>query len=194
MGDNSIGSEIRKIRTQKGLSMEALSEMSGISLRTIQRVEQGESSPRGYTLLQLSEALDFEMSELILLDKDISSEEIEKLKWLNVSALLIIFLPLANLIVPLLLWRKNRQISLVKTTGSRIVNFQIVWTIATSLALIIAPFTLLFFEQPWLTSIGTVIFTYLALYSYNIFMTLRAANQIHHQRWAQVLPKVPVLL
>ncbi|SHJ48799.1 protein of unknown function [Hymenobacter daecheongensis DSM 21074] len=52
---------IQSIRKSKGLSQELLAEQSGVSLRTIQRVEQGETMPRGYTLQALAAALGVEL-------------------------------------------------------------------------------------------------------------------------------------
>ncbi|GGG39536.1 helix-turn-helix domain-containing protein [Hymenobacter glacieicola] len=49
---------IATIRKSKGLSQEVLAEQSGVSLRTIQRVEQGDTVPRGYTLQALATALE----------------------------------------------------------------------------------------------------------------------------------------
>ncbi|WP_165821991.1 helix-turn-helix domain-containing protein [Hymenobacter edaphi] len=48
---------IQTIRKSRGLSQEMLAEQSGVSLRTIQRVEQGDTVPRGHTLQALAAAL-----------------------------------------------------------------------------------------------------------------------------------------
>ncbi|WP_400190804.1 helix-turn-helix domain-containing protein [Hymenobacter sp. B81] len=48
---------ILTIRKSRGFSQEMLAEQSGVSLRTIQRVEQGGSVPRGHTLQALATAL-----------------------------------------------------------------------------------------------------------------------------------------
>ncbi|TGE28766.1 helix-turn-helix domain-containing protein [Hymenobacter metallicola] len=55
---------IQSIRKSKGLSQEVLAEQSGVSLRTIQRVEQGETVPRGHTLQALAAALDVTLEAL----------------------------------------------------------------------------------------------------------------------------------
>lgn len=51
-------SKIKELRESKGLSQEELSERAGISLRTIQRMEAGESTPRGSTLRIIASSLD----------------------------------------------------------------------------------------------------------------------------------------
>ena len=48
---------ITSLRKSKGFSQEVLAEQSGVSLRTIQRVEQGETMPRGHTVQALAAAL-----------------------------------------------------------------------------------------------------------------------------------------
>ncbi|MEJ7660639.1 MAG: helix-turn-helix transcriptional regulator [Hymenobacter sp.] len=48
---------IIEARRSRGWSQEALAEHANLSLRTIQRVEQGESVPRGHTMQQLAHAL-----------------------------------------------------------------------------------------------------------------------------------------
>lgn len=50
---------MKQARHQKGLTQNALAEQSGLSLRSIQRIENGEVSPRVYSLNKLSEILDF---------------------------------------------------------------------------------------------------------------------------------------
>jgi transcriptional regulator with XRE-family HTH domain len=58
MGNSIISARIKETRIDKKLSQEELSEKSGLSLRTIQRLENGESVPRGDTLKRLTNALE----------------------------------------------------------------------------------------------------------------------------------------
>jgi len=53
-----LSEQLKKMRIDKGLSQEELSEVSNLSLRTIQRLENGESSPREDTIHLLTKALD----------------------------------------------------------------------------------------------------------------------------------------
>ena len=53
------------IRKSKGLSQELLAEQSGVSLRTIQRVEQGETVPRGHTMQALATVLAVPLAALL---------------------------------------------------------------------------------------------------------------------------------
>jgi transcriptional regulator with XRE-family HTH domain len=53
-----LSEQLKKMRIDKGFSQEELSEVSNLSLRTIQRLENGESSPREDTIHLLTKALD----------------------------------------------------------------------------------------------------------------------------------------
>lgn len=49
MNNQNLAGKIRDLRNRKGFSQEQLSEETKLSLRTIQRIENGESIPRGDT-------------------------------------------------------------------------------------------------------------------------------------------------
>ncbi|MEQ9443652.1 MAG: helix-turn-helix transcriptional regulator [Cyclobacteriaceae bacterium] len=54
-----IAKRVKDGRADKGYTQQALSEITGISLRSIQRIEHAEVLPRIYTLKLLSRYLDF---------------------------------------------------------------------------------------------------------------------------------------
>lgn len=66
MKNLDLASKIKNLRLQKGLSQEKLADDSQLSLRTIQRIENNESEPRGYTLNRLAESLGVMVEELNL--------------------------------------------------------------------------------------------------------------------------------
>lgn len=173
---------ILTIRKSRGLSQEMLAEQSGVSLRTIQRVEQGDTVPRGHTLQALAAALgvgldDFRAAPVTsppaLLPADPPAAEPapagtpqfrevpgpgvvggswppvlvtrvpsapplrpdpEFLQLLNLSALSFLVLPLLNIVVPLLLWRRRRhEVEHAAQVGRRVLGFQILWQAATTI-------------------------------------------------------------
>lgn len=65
MGNEKLSQKVKKLRKLKGLSQDELSKNSGLSLRTIQRVENGETEPTGETLKRISNALDVTPNKLI---------------------------------------------------------------------------------------------------------------------------------
>src|SRR5687767_2052315 len=50
--------QITTLRKNKGLTQEELAGRTGLTVRTIQRIESGESVPRSYTLKAIAQALD----------------------------------------------------------------------------------------------------------------------------------------
>lgn len=64
MKQPALGKKISELRKQKGLTQEELVEKCNINVRTIQRIEAGETSPRSFTIKTILEALeaDFDIS------------------------------------------------------------------------------------------------------------------------------------
>ncbi|WP_296705164.1 helix-turn-helix transcriptional regulator [Algoriphagus sp.] len=57
MKQPELGKKISEMRKAKGLTQEELVEMCNLNVRTIQRIEAGEVTPRSYTIKALFEAL-----------------------------------------------------------------------------------------------------------------------------------------
>ena len=118
---------IKTYRINKGYSQEKLAELAGVNLRTIQRIESGETDPRGDTIIRLAEALGTTPGNLI--DFKLM-EDTGYLNVMNLSALLFLLFPLLSIIVPLIMWiTKKDQISHADTIGKEILNFQITWNL-----------------------------------------------------------------
>ena len=60
-----LGQKIRYERLKKGLSQEGLEEKSMVSRRTISEIERGNADIRYTNLLQIAEALNMSVSELL---------------------------------------------------------------------------------------------------------------------------------
>lgn len=65
MSKSELSKRVKELRSRKGLSQEQLAEISGLSLRTIQRIENGETEPRGETLKRLMNALEVAPDDLM---------------------------------------------------------------------------------------------------------------------------------
>lgn len=74
MKQPELGKKISELRKAKGLTQEELVEKCNLNVRTIQRIEAGEVTPRSYTVKALFEALDYQWEEL----KSEFSEENQK--------------------------------------------------------------------------------------------------------------------
>ncbi len=64
MKQPALGLKILELRQQKGLTQEELVEQCNISVRTIQRIEAGETMPRVYTIKTILSALDRDLDDL----------------------------------------------------------------------------------------------------------------------------------
>lgn len=130
-------SKLKNIREKLNLTQEELAEKSGVSARTIQRIEAG-VEPKGHTLKVLAAALSVEAVEL-LKEKEKEKEEekdtndvsepaldIALIKLINFSSLPFTFVPLVSIALPLLLMFISKQFN---PLTKQIVTIQIIWTI-----------------------------------------------------------------
>lgn len=124
------GKLIKELRIKKGMTQEELAELTELSTRTIQRIENGEVDPRAYTLQMIAKALDVDIT---LLTKPYSQEDIETRKeneriWLALIHLSGLFL----LIIPtVLIWNKKKEeIKGITDHYRDVINFQLtIWLI-----------------------------------------------------------------
>jgi len=123
----TVGEKLKAIRKRKGLTQEELADQAKVNLRTIQRIENNTSEPRGTTLSLICEVLDVNIEDLLDYGK---TEDNSYLVVLHLSVLCFILIPLGNIIIPLILWlNKKDKIINVKSVGAKIINFQILWSI-----------------------------------------------------------------
>ncbi len=127
----TIGQQIKEERIKKGFTQEDLADKTGISVRTIQRIENGEVAPRAYSILSIAGALQVELPLSHIADR-IEPPEAHHPKnskvWLpllHASGLFLLLLP------PLLIWFwKGSVIEKVKEQGRDVINFQLsMWII-----------------------------------------------------------------
>lgn len=64
MKQPELGRKISELRKAKGLTQEELVEKCNISVRTIQRIETGEVTPRSYTVKTILTALDYDLEKI----------------------------------------------------------------------------------------------------------------------------------
>jgi len=169
-------SSLKTIRERQNLTQEEVAERSGISARTIQRIEAG-TAPKGHTLRALAKALAVEEKELLAGAISIEGENTNEesagergvpapirypaVKIINLSSILFILLPPLNILVPLLLmfWLKQKN-ELVR----QIISVQILWTIAAPIAFMLGiflklgrTFTLLLIIAIVLSNVGIIL-------------------------------------
>ena len=77
MKQPELGKKIVELRTAKGLTQEELVELCNISIRTIQRIENGEVAPRSFTVKTILAALDYDLNKIA------ESESLKPKSWVE---------------------------------------------------------------------------------------------------------------
>lgn len=102
-----VGQKIKLFREKKGFSQQELAEMAGVSARTIQRIEKGESEPHGFTLRSICEALGFPPEDLF--DEHLVENK-GPIQALHLLPLINFFIPLlGSIIVVVIYWIANKN-------------------------------------------------------------------------------------
>jgi XRE family transcriptional regulator, regulator of sulfur utilization len=178
-----LGKRLSRLRKSKGISQELLAENSSVSLRTIQRIETGNVTPRPHTIKTLAETLGVPMEDLYTPPShtpEAPHVAIAKLRLMNFSALAGFVIPLSNVIIPTLYWNRNRSNALIQEAGKKIISFQLLWTLATVLLVFLIPFIQYSLLQSYV--IGrfppTFIVVYVAMLLVNLFFIIRTATQL----------------
>ena len=199
MNNQDLAIKIKDLRNRKGFSQEQLSEESKLSLRTIQRIEKGESIPRGDTLTKLSQALGVTTDDLL---EWIDIEDKGYLTLLNLSSISLIIHPILGIIIPLVMWiLKREKIKLVDDSGKKIISFQITWALTLYVVLIIAsegafiPFDFNIIKAfPALIAnfsiIGKII---IGLYLFNLLLIFLNINRSQRGLKNKYVPAIPFL-
>jgi len=128
--------KVKILREEKNLTQSELAEKSGLSLRTIQRIESG-NSLKGFTLKAIAKSLETEPENLF--SGTAENLETDRAKLINFSALAGLVIPYGGIIFPLILTYKTKDPK-NKELGKNIVSVQIILAAIFSLFLIISPF------------------------------------------------------
>jgi uncharacterized Tic20 family protein len=197
MSKTELSKRVKELRSRKGLSQEQLAEISGLSLRTIQRIENGETEPRGETLKRLMNAL--EVTPEDLMDWSIAEDK-GFLTAMNLSSLGFLIFPLLGILIPLVLWiSKKDKVKNVNETGKAILNFQITLTITLFLLYILMLFWTIsasgFDLDNYNKSIisAFIIGGILIVYLYNMLMVIVNSILAYRGKMSSYFPKIRFL-
>jgi transcriptional regulator with XRE-family HTH domain len=168
--------KVRTYREKLDYTQTDLAESANLSLRTIQRIESGHTIPKGHTLSALTEALGITKAELTSQNRlEVDKEDALKIKLINLSALAFIGIPFGNILLPYILWSRNRKSDLVDDTGRRIINYQIIWSVITSILMILSPFVQKAFSLPF----PLLLYVLLICMSFNLIVIIKTAMSIN---------------
>jgi XRE family transcriptional regulator, regulator of sulfur utilization len=192
----NLSKNLKAVRHAKSFSQQRLADASGVSIRTIQRIEKGLSVGSAYTVDALAKALDVEIKELLTQNSSNQSLKEENIDWLrlmNLSSLSVILIPLFNILMPLIIFWKNRSQGTHNRYARKILNFQILWTLGTIILITLVPIILLLLFNPLQGgSIPLAIPVYFISVLLNVYVTIRIAIAINNG--SNTLEMIPNLL
>ena len=134
-----IGSKIKRLRIERGYTQQELSDLSKLSIRTIQRIENNEGDSSSHTIKSICEVLEVDFENL---NNDKMKESIEQSNlWivlLHLSGILLMIFP--PIIIYYLFKDKNE---LIEQYGKDVINFQvsvfIIYIICVVLSVLVIP-------------------------------------------------------
>ena len=163
-------SKVQFYREKLNLTQKELSEKSGISIRTIQRIESG-ITPKGFTAKALAKALNVDEDSL---NKELEEIDITTINIINLSSLIFVFIPILNFIIPLVISTFKKEKS---TITKQIITIQILW----SLTFITLYFILQIFNFDELgRNIGVILI--LLLIFLNAFIIIRNSIELNKKK------------
>ena len=144
MDKTAIAKKILHYRKLKGITQEALSELTGLNVRTIQRIESGEVDPRLYTLKSIADALNVSLEELL---PEPTQHELNQIAVLHITPAGFFLLPVVgNVLLPFIFWMlKREEINGINRHGKDILNSQLTYSIV--IGIIIGAVTVMAFIQ-----------------------------------------------
>ena len=163
-------SKLTEHREKLNLTQEELSKKSGISVRTIQRIESG-IDPKGYTLKALAKALDINEKDLIK-NNDLNQEPNSNLvNLINLSSMIVVFIPIASFVLPLIITLIKKQLN---SLTRQIITIQILWSVIMISVYLIGS---IIFVNELGRNIGIGILLFLVLA--NVFIILRNSAELN---------------
>ncbi len=165
-----LSRKIVAARKKKGFTQEQLADLTNITVRTIQRIESGESIPRSYTLKAIASTLDIPFDTLITTEPEPaketdtakvpagpSAEENGRhfLQMLCLSCFTYLVIPFVHFLVPgYLLKKSNEQNPKIVAFARRVVRIQLYWKSALWLIMLLTLgyniIVAIYFERAWL--------------------------------------------
>ena len=132
MERTAIAKKIIHYRKLKGITQEMLSEITGLNVRTIQRIESGEVDPRLFTLRSIADALGVNLEELL---PEPTQHELNQLAILHITPLGYFLFPvIGNVLFPFIFWMlKREQINGIDKHGKEILNGQLTYSIIVAI-------------------------------------------------------------
>lgn len=132
MDKTAIAKKIIHFRKQRGITQEMLSEVTGLNVRTIQRIESGEVDPRLYTLRSIADALGVNLEELL---PEPTQHELNQIAVLHITPIAFFLFPIiGNVVLPFIFWMLKREdVNGINKHGKDILNGQLTYSLIIGL-------------------------------------------------------------
>ncbi|GAA3972969.1 helix-turn-helix domain-containing protein [Mucilaginibacter dorajii] len=127
-------------RKAKGLTQEELAALTRVNLRTIQRIESGESKPRPFTIKAIANALDLGLTNLRIQPLATNDQEntTHFLQLFCISCFSYLIIPYVHFLIPnYLLKLRKEQNPEVRNFAKKVIREQVYWVVATMLVFLI---------------------------------------------------------
>jgi transcriptional regulator with XRE-family HTH domain len=175
------------LREQANFTQEELSQKSGISVRTIQRIESGQI-PKGYTLKALSNALGVEESFFLQNEENTETNQ-DEVKWskiLNFLTFPFIVIPPLNILVPLTIMFVKKQNTV---TNRKLISIQILWSL---IAIVLFGIVLILNDWLFIESKFKLLIPLIWLLI-NAIIIIRNAMELNKSSNPRILPSINLL-
>lgn len=146
----SLSNKVSEHRKKKGLTQEELASRTNVTVRTIQRIESGESQPRSFTLKAIADALEIPFETLMteetqpelpaapLHEAERAESSHHFLRMFCFSCFSYLVLPYVHFLIPVKVLKKHHMLpSPVVKFAQKIIRGQIQWTIGFHLLLLL---------------------------------------------------------
>ena len=166
MANTELSKKIKELRLKRGMSQDQLADITGLSLRTVQRVESGQNIPRGDTLSRLASAFKVSTEEIVELQNHENGHEDNhtgkgSTKFFDNWPRLLYFFILSLFIFVVGLYFKCNLISMI-------------WLFVCVVELLILTYSIIyqFSKRRWMAGILTSIIVFLSLFLFIGLFTL----------------------
>ncbi len=192
---DTLANAIISARKRKGYTQEDLAAITSLTVRTIQRIESGDTFPRAYTLQTLATALDIPFADIQKYGQTNKKEaitDIEPADEFHVQQIILLstfsflFVPVIHFLIPAFVLQKNkaRLTSPAIRKAQQLIRQQVYWVAGVHLSLFI---TFLYnYFRVIITHQRQGLIHYLVpvavMYLLNAFLLTRQLHILHRQK------------
>ena len=163
MDKTSTAKKIIHFRKLKGITQESLADISGLNVRTIQRIESGEVDARLFTLKSIADALEVQVGDLL---PEPTQHELNQIAILHITPVGFFLVPIiGNVLFPFIFWMmKREEFNNMDKHAKNILNGQITYSIIVGLLTGVQTVFMFFAMQPQFFQVASKFMMKLPMY------------------------------